>query len=69
MRQWNISRTNCADIRIPRVPLSLQHDLVKKFEEKMVRNLLVHAMEQQLEAIEALPGAILREVFDFEEDT
>jgi type I restriction enzyme S subunit len=68
VRQWNISRTNCADIRIPRVPLSLQHGLVKKFEEKMVRNLLVHAMEQQLEAIEALPGAILREVFDFEED-
>ena len=27
------------------------------------------AAEQQLEAIEALPGAILREVFDFEEDT
>ena len=26
------------------------------------------AAEQQLEAIEALPGAILREVFDFEED-
>ena len=69
VRQWNISRTNCADIRIPRVPLSLQHGLVKKFEEKMVGNLLVHAMEQQLEAIEALPGAILREVFDFEEDT
>lgn len=68
VRQWNISRTNCADIRIPRVPLSLQHGLVKKFEEKMVGNLLVHAMEQQLEAIEALPGAILREVFDFEED-
>ena len=27
------------------------------------------AAEQQLEAIEALPGGILREVFDFEEDT
>ena len=27
------------------------------------------AAEHQLEAIEALPGAILREVFDFEEDT
>ena len=27
------------------------------------------AAEQQFEAIEALPGAILREVFDFEEDT
>ena len=69
VRQWNISRTNCADIRIPRVPLALQHGLVKKFEEKMVGNLLVHAMKQQLEAVESLPGAILREVFDFEEDT
>ncbi len=27
------------------------------------------AAEQQLEAVESLPGAILREVFDFEEDT
>jgi len=26
-----------------------------------------HAAEQQLEAIEAHPGAILREVFDFED--
>ena len=27
-----------------------------------------HAAEKQLEAIEALPGAILREIFDFEEE-
>lgn len=67
-RQWNISRTNCADIKIPRIPISLQHDLVKKFEEKINRTHLVSAAEKQLEAIEALPGAILREAFDFEEE-
>lgn len=31
-------------------------------------NRMRQAAEQQLEAIEALPGAVLREVFDFEED-
>ncbi|MCE8422526.1 MAG: hypothetical protein J5U16_01170 [Candidatus Methanoperedens sp.] len=67
-RQWNISRTNCADIKIPRVPIYLQHDLVKKFEEKIDGISFVAAAERQLEAIEALPGAILREVFDFDEE-
>ncbi len=68
VRQWNISRTNCADIKIPKVPLSLQRELVKKFEEKISGNPLIATTGRQLEAIEALPGAILREVFDFEEE-
>jgi type I restriction enzyme S subunit len=68
VRQWNISRTNCADIKIPRVPLPSQHDLVRKFEKKVAGNPLVAAVERQVEAIEALPGAILQETFNFNDE-
>jgi len=52
------------------LPPTLDNQIViaNKLERKMTEvNKIRQAIDRQLEAIEALPGAILREVFDFEE--
>lgn len=63
-RQWNVSSTNIADLLIPEVPYSKQLEMVAEIEAKNIDNLKTQILKQ-LEAIEALPAAILREVFEF----
>ena len=69
-----ISNLNLEQISEAKIPLPPTIDdqirIASELERKMAElNRMRQAAEQQLEAIEALPGAILREVFDFEEDT
>lgn len=64
VRQWNISSTNIGDISIPVIPIERQLELVNKWESKKIIDLKIK-IKTQLEAIEALPAAILREVFEF----
>ena len=63
--------TMLSKIEIPLPPTTDdQIRIASELERKMTDlDKIRQAAESQLEAIEALPGAILREVFDFEEDT
>ena len=65
-----ITKELVQDFKIPLPPtLDDQIRIANELERKTVElDKMRQAAEQQLEAIEALPGAILREVFDFEED-
>lgn len=66
-----LTRDYIENISIPLPPTTDdQIRIANGLERKMAElDKMRQAAEQQLEAIEALPGAILREVFDFEEDT
>ena len=61
--------TMLSEMEIPLPPtLDDQIAIASELERKMAEvNKIRQATDRQLEAIEALPGAILREVFDFEE--
>ena len=66
-----ISNSDVKNFSIP-LPATLddQIKIAGELECKMTElDKMRQAAEQQLEAVESLPGAILREVFDFEEDT
>jgi len=65
----NLKFAEMVNIEIPLPPtLDDQTAIANELERKMSEvNKIRQATERQLEAIEALPGAILREVFDFEE--
>ena len=63
-RQWNVSSKNIGDLLIPEIPIDKQLELVKEIESKNINQLKLQIFKQ-LESIEALPAAILREVFDF----
>lgn len=63
-RQWNVSSKNIGDLLIPEIPIDKQLELVKEIESKNINQLKIQIFKQ-LEAIEALPAAILREVFEF----
>ena len=67
-RQWNVSSTNIADLLIPEIPIDKQMELVAEIEAKNIDNLKLQILKQ-LEAIKALPAAILREVFEFNTTT
>ena len=65
-------RANIDKLKKLEVPIPSEPDdrivIANELKLKMVEiDKIQQATEQQLEAIEALPGAILREVFDFEE--
>ena len=66
-----ITKELVQDFKIPLPPTTDdQIRIASELERKMIElDKMRQTAEQQLEAIEALPGAILREVFDFEEDT
>ena len=65
-----ISNDDIKDFSIPLPPLlSDQIAIASELERKLSELEKAHqAAQRQLEAIEALPGAILREVFDFDEE-
>ncbi len=68
VRQWNISRTNCADIEIPRVPLSEQRALVSRLERQMEEiDRMRRAAEGQLEAARGMRRAILRQEIEHQQ--
>jgi len=65
----NISQGNLKRVKIPVAnKISEQKEIVQKIETRLLElETLQHASEKQSEAIQALPAAILREVFDFQE--
>ncbi|MFH1951492.1 MAG: restriction endonuclease subunit S [Pseudomonadota bacterium] len=65
----NISQDNLKRVKIPVAnKMSEQKEIVQKIETRLLGiETLQHASERQSEAIQALPAAILREVFDFQE--
>jgi type I restriction enzyme S subunit len=63
----NINQNNLSKVLIP-LPATFDDQLaiVKELERKMADvEKTRHAVNRQFEAVEALPGAVLREVFDF----
>jgi type I restriction enzyme S subunit len=65
----NISQDNLRRVRVP-IPSKKQEQnvIVEKIENKFIKmEKMQQSSEKQLEAIQALPAAILREVFDFQE--
>ncbi len=71
VRQWNISRTNCADIEIPRVPLSEQRALASRLERQMAEiDRMRCAAERQLESVrEMIASLIDNEVAEMDESS
>jgi type I restriction enzyme S subunit len=65
-----ITKELIQDFEIPLPPMPADQDkIATDLEHKMAKiENTRHAAEKQLEAIKMLPGAILREVFDFEEE-
>ncbi|MBI4687775.1 MAG: restriction endonuclease subunit S [Nitrospirae bacterium] len=63
----SIRKSDIANLKIPLPPtIDDQIAIANELERKMAEVSTVHqASDSQLEAIEAIPGAILREVFDF----
>ena len=66
----NMNQDNSKKIFIPFPPiLDDQERIANELERKMAEiEKMRQAADNQLEAIEALPGAILRVAFDFEEE-
>jgi len=65
----NISQDNLRRVRVP-IPSKKQEQnvIVEKIENKFIKmEKMQQSSEKQLEAIQALPAAILHEVFDFQE--
>ena len=62
-----ITRGQLQDERIPLPNLETQHRIVAELNAKLkATQALIHSLEAQLEAIRALPAAILRRAFSGE---